>query len=232
MTVLERVGTPRGELVLRCVDDHLEVISNGMFLMDTRDGRSERLLVRAAVEGRPGPLRVLVGGLGVGFSLVEALHHPAVASVTVVEVEPAVVRWHATHLAAYSAGALDDPRVTVVVADLVTWLRATRERYDALCLDIDNGPEWTVTGQNAVLYDDEGLALVRSRLRAGGVAAFWSANAVPAFERRLRERLGDVTVLTVDVARGEPDVVYSCRVRRRPARQAADERQAADARRL
>src|SRR4051794_41928456 len=70
--VLDRVTTPRGELVLRRADGHLEVISNGVFLMDTRDGRSERLLVTAATGRHPDPRTVLIGGLGVGFSLVEA----------------------------------------------------------------------------------------------------------------------------------------------------------------
>ena len=108
---VERLTTPRGELVLRRDGEHHEIVSNGVFLMDTRDGRSERELVRAAVPG-PGA-RVLIGGLGVGFSLAEALALGA-AAVTVVEIEPAVVRWNRTHL----GGHLDDPRVTVVVEDL------------------------------------------------------------------------------------------------------------------
>ena len=202
---LERLETPRGELVLRRDGDHHEIISNGTFLMDTRDGRSERELVRAAVRA-PGA-RVLIGGLGVGFSLAEALELGA-AAVTVVEIEPAVVRWNRTHL---GTAALDDPRVTVAVADLGAFVAAPGPAYDAVCLDVDNGPEWTVTAANATLYGADGLAAVDRRLAAGGTLAVWSANAAPAFEARLRALFRTVEVRTVAVSRGEPDVVYAAR---------------------
>jgi spermidine synthase len=201
---VERLATPRGELVLRRDGEHHEIVSNGVFLMDTRDGRSERELVRAAVPG-PGA-RVLIGGLGVGFSVAEALALGA-AAVTVVEIEPAVVRWNRTYLGAD----LDDPRLTVVVADLGDWLRAGTDRYDAVCLDVDNGPEWTVTDANAALYGDAGLDAVDRRLAPAGTLAVWSANAAPAFEARLRARYGTVEVRRIPVARGEADLVYLAR---------------------
>ncbi|WP_344394904.1 spermidine synthase [Actinomadura alba] len=202
-------GATGGELILRRVGDDYEVISNGVFLMDTRNGESERLLVRAALERLPGagPVRMLIGGLGVGFSLAEALRSPGV-TVTVVELEPAVIGWHAAHLAPFSEGALEDPRVTVERADLPAFLRGTPERYEAICLDIDNGPEWTVTAGNADLYGPAGLDLLGGRLAAGGVLAVWSAGAAPAFESRLRARFTAVEVREVPVPRGEPDIVY------------------------
>lgn len=211
--VVARVGTPRGELVLRKVADDYEIISNGTFLMDTRDGRSERLLADAALQRHGNPRDVLIGGLGVGFSLVAALGDERVQRLTVVEIEPALVEWHATHLRAFSRGLLDDPRVTVVVADLATHLARAPAAYDVVCLDVDNGPDWTVTPDNAALYDDAGTRHVVAAARPGGVVSVWSASAVPDYERRLREVLDDVTVLEVPVARGEPDVVY---VGRRP----------------
>jgi spermidine synthase len=199
---IERLQTPRGELVLRRAGEHHEIVSNGMFLMDTRDGRSERELVRAAVRA-PGA-RVLIGGLGVGFSLAEALVLDA-ARVTVVEIEPAVLRWNREHL---GTTALGDPRVTVVVEDLATFLATDHGVYDAICLDVDNGPEWTVTVDNAALYGDPGLSAVDRRLAPGGILAVWSANAAPAFETRLRARYRTVEVVEIPVPRGEPDVVY------------------------
>lgn len=205
---MDRVGTPRGELVLRQDGDAYEIIGNGTFLMDTRDGRSERLLVRAALDGLPAGARVLIGGLGVGFSLAEAVSADGVGAVTVVEREPAVLGWHAGPLAAYSAGALRDPRVRVVETDLVRWLSRSDEEYDAICLDVDNGPDWTMTTGNAVLYGVDGLAVLARRLAAGGRLAVWSAAAAPAFEALLRERFVSVRVLAVPVARGQPDVVY------------------------
>ncbi|MGH3387858.1 MAG: spermidine synthase, partial [Actinomadura sp.] len=168
---------------------------------------SERLLVRTALDRAGGTGRLLIGGLGVGYSLAEAVRSPG-GTVTVVELETAVIDWHATHLEPFSAGALHDPRVTVVCADLLAWLRATAETFDAICLDIDNGPDWTVIDDNARLYTAGGLDLLAGRLDAGGVLAVWSAAASPAFEDRLRAHFSAVEIHTVTVPRGEPDVVY------------------------
>lgn len=208
MEVYERRTGENGELVLRGDGRHFEIISNGVFLMDTRAGESERLLVRAALERVARPAKVLIGGLGVGFSLAEALRSPRTEAVTVIEREPAVIAWHGTHLRPYSGGALADPRVRVERADLIGWLGTTADTYDVLCLDIDNGPEWTVTEGNAALYGPAGLDLLAGRLHPGGVLAVWSAGVAPAFEALLRERFTGVCAHPVQVARGEPDVVY------------------------
>jgi spermidine synthase len=160
--IVERVRTPRGELALREVGGHFEIVSNGVFLMDTRDGRSERRLATAALAAHPAPASVLVGGLGVGFTVAAVLADPRVRAVTVVEVEQAVVDWQRGPLAAFSGHALDDPRVRVVVADLVDRLASDETGYDVLCLDIDNGPDWTVTDRNSRLYDAAGTALLRA----------------------------------------------------------------------
>jgi spermidine synthase len=212
--VVARAVTERGELVLRQIGPDLEVISNGTFLMDTRDGRSERLLVDAALQCHQAPHDVLIGGLGVGFSLVAAAADSRVASITVVEVEQVLVDWHDTHLAPFSEGVLHDSRVTVVVADISAHLAARESSYDVVCLDVDNGPEWTVTDTNTALYDEAGTALVVAALRPHGVLSVWSANASPSYEQRLRMVLADVTVLEVPVPRGDPDIVYVGR--RRP----------------
>jgi spermidine synthase len=207
--VLERVAGRLGELVLRGDGTDFEVISNGVFLMDTRGGASERLLVRAALDRLGGPARLLIGGLGVGVSLAEALASELVERVTVVEIEPAVVGWNRTHLAARSGNPLGDPRVEVVVADLVEWLRSTGERFGAICLDVDNGPGWTVVDGNRALYNDAGLALLRQRLLPGGALSVWSAGGAGEFEVRLRRVFGRVERFAVEVPRGEPDVVYA-----------------------
>lgn len=206
---VDRVATPRGELALRRAGGHYEIVSNGTFLMDTRDGRSERLLVDAALDrvaaARP---RVLIGGLGVGFSLAAAVAREQVAEITVVEVEPAVIAWQRGPLGGYSGHAAEDPRVTLVRADLLGWIAASGPPYDAVCLDIDNGPDWTVVEANAGLYTASGLDAVRRRLAPGGVLAVWSAAAAPAFAGRLRARFAEVGEREVPVPRGEPDRVY------------------------
>ncbi|MBO2460859.1 spermidine synthase [Actinomadura violacea] len=230
--VVERAEGVGGELVLRRAGADYEIISNGVFLMDTRNGESERLLVRAAVDavlrgdGAGGaPVRVLIGGLGVGFSLAEALAHPAVGHVTVVEREPAVVGWHAGPLRPWSRGGLDDPRVALVRADLLDVIAAPgpgaadaadAAGFDAVCLDIDNGPHWTVTPGNARLYGPDGLDLLAGRLTPRGVLAVWSAGDAPGFQELLASRFAQVEELPVPVPRGEPDVVYLAR-RPRPA---------------
>ncbi|RKE18322.1 spermidine synthase [Streptomyces sp. TLI_171] len=212
--VVDRREGPYGEVVLRRRGGQYEIIANGCFLMDTADGRSERLLVQAALDeldtARPS---VLIGGLGVGFSLAHAAAEPRWGRIAVVEREPAIIDWHRTGpLGAFSAGALDDPRVEVVPADLVAHLAADGERYDALCLDIDNGPDWTVTEDNTGLYGPSGLAAAAARLTSGGVLAVWSARPSTAFEQALRNA-GFTGVRTEEIAveRGVPDVVHLAR---------------------
>jgi spermidine synthase len=206
--VLERLSTPRGELVLRSCGEHYEVISNGTFLMDTRSGESERLLIRAAIERHGHPATVLIGGLGVGFTLVEALADAGVERVVVVEIEPAIVEWHHNHLNRLSGAALADPRATVVVGDIAEFLRTTRDDYDVICLDVDNGPDWTVTPSNTALYGDSGTAAITSCLSHGGVLSVWSADRSPAYEAVLHRHFASVEVHEVAVQRGHPDVVF------------------------
>ncbi|WP_371633560.1 spermidine synthase [Streptomyces sp. NBC_01259] len=210
---LDRREGPYGEVVLRRRGDDFEIIANGCFLMDTSDGRSERLLIDAALAAlpadRPAPA-VLIGGLGVGFSLARAAAEPRWGRISVVEREQAIVDWHlGGPLAGISGEALADPRAAILTADLVTHLRTTTERYDALCLDIDNGPDWTVTEDNGNLYSPSGLADCLRCLTPGGVLAVWSAQPSAEFEEALRDAgFHGVRTEEVGVARGVPDVVH------------------------
>ncbi|MGX1881225.1 spermidine synthase [Streptomyces sp. NPDC055287] len=227
ITVDRREG-PYGEVVLRERGAHFEIIANGCFLMDTSDGRSERLLVDAALDALPatygtdGPAHpapsLLIGGLGVGFSLARAAAQSRWGRIVVIEREQAIIDWHREGpLSLISGDSLADPRCEIIHTDLVDYVRENRigsvgthqDTYDALCLDIDNGPDWTVTDDNANLYSPQGLAGCMRRLRPGGILAVWSAKPSPAFEDALRNAgFNLVRTEEIQVARGVPDVVH------------------------
>ncbi|WP_314414112.1 spermidine synthase [Streptomyces sp. DSM 40484] len=210
--VIDRREGPYGEVVLRRHGELLQIIANGCFLMDTSDGRSERLLVDAALgalDGRPEP-EILIGGLGVGFSLAHAAADPRWGRIAVAERERAIIDWHRSGpLSELSAPALADPRTEIIEVDLVAHVNETSDTYDVLCLDIDNGPEWTVTEGNESLYSRAGLAACARVLRDGGVLAVWSAKPSPDFARTLRNAgFQQVRTEEIPVARGVPDVVH------------------------
>lgn len=210
--VIERVVTPRGELQLQRRGDAYEVISNGCFLMATYNGDSERAMIDLGRQWNPGIRRILVGGLGVGYTLRAALDAPDVERVTVVEIEPKVAEWNRGVLAPYNGHALADPRTDLVVDDLAHFLEGEPRPYDLIALDTDNGPDWMVFDANAGLWNADGLDRLERWLAPRGVLAFWSANPAPAFEAMLRQRYREVGVYEVDAALSDiADLVYLAR---------------------
>jgi spermidine synthase len=213
--MIDRREGPYGEVALRRRGECYEIIANGCFLMDSSDGRSERLLVSAALDmlGQADGVRVLIGGLGIGFSLAQASADPRPALICVVEREQAVIDWHTgdgAPLRSFAGTGHDDPRTRLVRDDLLTHLRAAAERYDVVCLDIDNGPGWTVTDDNRGVYSPGGLTVIERALADPGILAIWSSAREPEFTRRLAARFARVVTLEVPVLperRGEPDVV-------------------------
>ncbi len=187
--VIERVDGRCGELVLRRRAGHLEVILNGAFLISTANDASSRAMVAAAVPHLRGDaLEVLIGGLGLGFALDEALLCPRVAFVTVAEFEPTVVRWFRAYGAGRAERALAGERAgraRIEVADAADVL-GRGAVYDLVTLDTDNGPKWLVRAENAGLYSAAGVERVRRAVRPGGAAVFWSPDRYPRFEGRLR----------------------------------------------
>ena len=153
---------------------------------------------------------LLIGGLGVGFSLAHAVRDPRWGQIAVVEREDAIIDWHrAGPLHAISGPSLSDSRTRIIHADLVDYVRTAQDTFDALCLDIDNGPDWTVTEGNDHLYSPAGLAHCARRLRPEGVLAVWSAQPSPAFDQALRNAgFTGVHTKEIRVARGVPDVVH------------------------
>ena len=138
----------------------------------------------------------------------EAVTQARVARVDVVEISAEIIGWHGTHLRHLAAPAWEDGRVHVINADMVAWLARRQGPYDVICLDVDNGPEWTVWDANQALYGDEGLRRLRDSLRPGGVISVWSAAEAPVFSDRLLRHFSGVHAYRVPVSRGQPDVVY------------------------
>ncbi len=160
---------------------------DGAELMNSRLSGSEAALATLAFARLGAAARVLIGGLGMGFTLRAAL---AVAGpdarLEVVEIAPAVIAWARGPMAALHGDSLDDPRVTLTQADVAATIAAGPARYDAILLDVDNGPEAMSRRANDALYADGGLRAARRALRPGGVLAVWSVARDPAFTRRLR----------------------------------------------
>jgi spermidine synthase len=156
-------------------------------LMSTRMNGSEEALatMTCARLGVPAP-HLLIGGYGMGFTLRAALAALAPdARVTVAELVPEIVEWARGPMAEVAAGCLDDPRVSVVLDDVADVIARGPRTYDAILLDVDNGPDGLVRAENDRLYSRAGLAAARAALRPGGVLAVWSAGTDPAFARRL-----------------------------------------------
>ncbi len=158
-------------------------------LMNSRLSGSEEALAQlscARIAERPAP-RLLVGGLGMGFTLRAALAACGPqAQIEVGELLPAVVEWARGPMAEIFAGCLEDPRVRVTVADVRALIGAAAKAYDAILLDVDNGPEGLTVKGNDRLYDGRGLAAARAALTPGGVLAVWSSAPDDRFTRRLR----------------------------------------------
>lgn len=160
----------------------------GVELMNSRQHGSEERLAELAVGSvtAAGGTTVLVGGLGMGFTLRAVLDLlPADARVTVAELVPQVVDWNRSHLGDLAGNPLADARATVVVGDVADLLRAADSTYDIVLLDTDNGPEGTTQEDNEWLYGPAGLATIRAALTPAGVLAVWSVFPSEAFTKRL-----------------------------------------------
>jgi spermidine synthase len=159
-------------------------------LMNSRLGGSEEALAAIACERirtRERP-RILIGGLGMGFTLRAALAGLGTeARIVVAELVPAVLVWARTSMVEVFGKSLSDPRVSIREADVGHLIRTGRSPFDAILLDVDNGPEGLTRKSNDSLYDLEGLGAARSMLSAGGVLAVWSSGRNLNFTQRLRK---------------------------------------------
>ncbi len=186
---VDRALTPGGKTIsLQEHDGSYTIRVDGVALMSTRQHGSEEKLAQLAcahLKAKPGA-RVLIGGLGFGFTLQAALAELAPdASVVVAEILAAVIAWNRDPAFPLAARAMADPRVVVRQQDVAGVIRAERGGFDSIVLDVDNGPVALSAEGNDRLYDSAGLKLIRAALRPEGAVAFWSAAPDPAFEKLL-----------------------------------------------
>jgi len=188
-TLLDTANLPDGSGTLRLKQrgSEFSIMLGSNELMNSRLSGSEEALATLVCERLGGRPELLIGGLGMGFTLRAALAKlPAEASVIVAELIPAVVAWARGPMAGVFAGSLDDQRVTIAVADVATVITEGQGRYDAILLDVDNGPDGLTVAGNDRLYGAEGLQAAKAALRPGGILAVWSAGPDHSFTKRLR----------------------------------------------
>ena len=193
--------------------DHM-ITMGGNELMSTRRWGSEVALAEMALAriGHAKRPHLLIGGYGMGFTLRAALAKlDPQARVTVAELVPEIVDWARGPMAELTAGCLDDPRVRLEMADVGMLIADARREYDAILLDVDNGPHGIVREDNGGLYSQEGLARAASALRPGGVLAVWSAEADADFNRALKRagyRFDEVKVAARSNGKGARHTIW------------------------
>jgi spermidine synthase len=188
---VETADSPLGEVMLRSYvadtgETGYEIHLNGNFLMATHGNHSEMAmahLARQKLKSSETALRVLVGGLGAGYTLRATLDLEGVSRVVVVEISEKVAEWNRKFFSRQNGNALDDQRTELRLGNLSEHLASNPSTYDMILVDVDNGPGWMAAKDNEKLYDAGGLRLLRNALTPGGVLAVWSPGKNELFEK-------------------------------------------------
>lgn len=201
---MERLGhaeTSRGEVdLLQREDGAVELRVNGTFVMDTHEVSSETALAQQALAACADPRRVLVGGLGLGYTAHALLGDPRVEQVVVAEVEGPLIGWMRDGTVPHGPGFLADERIRLDHLDVrLAVAEAVDEAYDLVLLDTDNGPDQLVHESNAELYSPAFLADLRRVVSPRGLVAVWSAHEAPDLVEALRGAIGPTEVLRSEV---------------------------------
>ncbi|WP_145902312.1 MULTISPECIES: spermidine synthase [Sphingobium] len=193
--------------------DHMIVLDRNE-LMSSRMSGSEKALAVMTLErlkGRGAP-HLLIGGYGMGFTLRAALAEMGQGGrIMLVELVPKIIEWARGPMAELAAGCLDDPRVTLIEGDVAAEIASAHGSYDAILLDVDNGPDGLTAPANDRLYSTSGLATAKAALKPGGILAIWSAGSDDPFTRRLRNAGFDVDEVAVkarDNGKGPRHVIW------------------------
>lgn len=196
--LIDEATTPDGSsMALFEHDGDYSIRVGSVELMSTRQSSSEERMAEIGCEHLKGKkkARILIGGLGFGFTLRATLRlAPKEAVVTVAELMPAVISWNKNPDLPLAGDALKDPRVRIIQRDVMEIIATARGSYDSILLDVDNGPAGLCTKENDDIYGEVGLHQIQSALAPGGTVVFWSAAASPTFAKRLGRVGFDVTV--------------------------------------
>jgi spermidine synthase len=207
------------EIILRKRGSIFEIRFNGIELMSSVNHHSEDdLAVSSIARCSAPPKRILIGGLGLGYTLRAVLDQVAPdVKVTVCEIIPEVIEWNRGVLSHLAGAPLSDPRVDVVCGCVLQHMQSVPRHYDLILLDTDNGPELLVRPDNAAIYHPSGIETVANALGETGHAAFWSATADPQFERALTAMPWRWSRQDISVLPGRHDAmhhIYSCDLER------------------
>ncbi|MGK2908644.1 MAG: spermidine synthase [Sphingobium sp.] len=223
MTPRELIGTalvPGGEelRLFRRGDDYMIVLDRNELMSSRMSGSEKALAVMTCeqIDDRPAP-HLLIGGYGMGFTLRAALELLGPdARLTVAELVPEIITWARGPMAHLAEGCLDDPRVDVALGDVAKRIAQSQAAYDAILLDVDNGPDGLTRPNNDQLYSARGLARSRDALKSGGILAIWSAASDDPFKRRLTDAgfaVEEVVVRARENGKGPRHVIWFARKR-------------------
>ena len=217
-TLIDTAQIPGGnELRLfRRGADFMIVLDRNELMNSRMSGSEEALAImtceKLAAKSAP---HILIGGYGMGFTLRAALAMlPKGARVTVAELVPEIIDWARGPMKALTSACLDDTRVVVCIADVAAVIASEASQYDAILLDVDNGPDGLSRAANDRLYSNSGLAKLKAALKPGGVAAIWSAAPDAAFARRLKDSgfaVDEVTVRARSNGKGPRHTIWFAR---------------------
>lgn len=208
-----------GALRLMQRGDEFSIMLGANELMNSRLSGSEEALATMSIDRLSGVSRphLLIGGLGMGFTLRAALERLGPnTQVTVAELVPKVVDWARGPMAEISGGSLDDPRVDIRIADVGDMIRANCGIYDVILLDVDNGPDGLTLDGNEGLYDRKGLLAAKAALGPGGLLSVWSAAPDSRFAKRLRDTgfaVEEVRVRARSGGRGAHHIIWFAKAR-------------------
>ncbi len=195
LETIARAGTPQGEVALRRRGGAIELIVNGVFAMDSREVTSEIALADAAPLGR-----VLVGGLGLGYTAARLLDRGAL-HLDVVELAEPLIAWARAGVTEQLGRVASDQRVTLHAGDIADWIRSQPGPWDGILLDVDNGPSFLIHDHNERVYSAELLATFLARLAPGGVLLIWCEEPSPELLATLSRLVAEASEIIVPIKR-------------------------------